>query len=101
MTSPSNPNSAAAQRARILEQLRRGPLSTLAARAELDVLHPAARIMELREEGYCIETLRTLEHSACGRPHRVARYVLVLNEGSQPLGLHLRQASASTWPAAR
>lgn len=73
----AHPNSAAAQRTRLLQQLLHGPMSTLDARAVLDVLHPAARIMELRAQGYTIETLRTRERSACGALHRVARYTLL------------------------
>lgn len=72
----SSPNSAAAQRERILSALRNGPLTTLQARSELDTLHPAARIQELRGEGHLITTVWTWDFSAAGFPHRVARYVL-------------------------
>ena len=42
-------NAAAAQRARILAHLQAGrPLTTIQARRELDVLHPCARVLELR-----------------------------------------------------
>ena len=73
----SSPNSAAAQRERILTALRNGPLTTLQARGELDTLHPAARIQELRSEGHLITTVWTWDFSAAGFPHRVARYVLM------------------------
>lgn len=69
-------NSAAAQRARILAALRVAPLSTLDARSSLDVLHPAARVMELRSEGHSIVTHWTTADNGEGRPHRVAKYEL-------------------------
>lgn len=72
----SSPNSAAAQRERILTALRNGPLTTLQARSELDTLHPAARVQELRAEGHIITTVWAWDFSASGFPHRVARYVL-------------------------
>lgn len=70
-------NSAAAQRARILAALRVSPISTLDARTSLDVLHPAARVMELRGEGYPIATHWATAENGAGRPHRVAKYVLM------------------------
>lgn len=69
-------NSAAAQRARILDALRVGPVTTLDARHRLDVLHPAARVMELRKFGQSIDTIWTTAENGEGRPHRVAKYVL-------------------------
>ncbi len=71
-----NPNSAAAQRQRLLQALRLGPVTTLQARAELDVLHPGGRVMELRRQGYRIATIRVREATDCGRVHNVARYLL-------------------------
>lgn len=70
-------NSAAAQRKRILDFLRKGPLDTLTARKELDVMHPAARVMELRKRGSGIITTKIDRESDCGKIHRVACYVLV------------------------
>ncbi|CAJ0867833.1 hypothetical protein R20233_01448 [Ralstonia sp. LMG 32965] len=72
----SSPNSNAAQRDRILTALRKGPLTTLQARSELDTLHPAARVQELRADGHLITTVWTWDFGASGFPHRVARYVL-------------------------
>lgn len=70
-------NSAAVQRQRIFNYLRSGKaLTTLEARATLDVLHPAARIMELRRQGWNIETVWTNDLSQAGKIHRVARYIL-------------------------
>lgn len=70
-------NSLAAQRNRILDFLRIRPLDTLTARKELDVMHPAARVMELRKRGFGIITIEIDRPSDCGKIHRVACYVLV------------------------
>lgn len=69
-------NSTAAQRNRILDYLRKRPLDTLKARKELDVMHPAARVMELRNRGVGIITIKIDKPSDCGKIHRVACYVL-------------------------
>lgn len=69
-------NTAAAQRNRILEFLRIQPLDTLTARKILDVMHPAARVMELRKHGEKIQTVKIDQASDCGEIHRVACYVL-------------------------
>lgn len=76
-------NTASAQRARLLDALRRESLTTLEARSKLDVLHPAARVMELRRQGYGIVTVWTVGMTTEGRPHRVARYILRQGEGTQ------------------
>jgi hypothetical protein len=52
-TGPAQPS--AAQRARLLAMLRRGPVSTLEAR-EAFIMSPAARIFELRQIGLEIVT---------------------------------------------
>lgn len=70
-------DSSAIQRPRLLEGLRLSPLSTLEIRRYLDILHPAGRVQELREEGHEIQTLRRTEISDVGLPHSVAVYVLV------------------------
>lgn len=69
-------NTATAQRDRLLTALRTGPITTLGARRELDVLHPGARIMELRKLGHRIATIWTMDLTSEGKPHRVAKYVL-------------------------
>jgi len=61
---------------RILAALRLFPLSTFEARNHLDVPHPAGRVQELRDAGNEIDTLRSQEESAAGRPHCIAVYVL-------------------------
>lgn len=74
----SNPSSTAhAQRVRLLDRLqRRGPLTTLDARLELDVLHPAMRILELRKLGHDIRTVWVQQSTAAGKVHRVGKYQL-------------------------
>ena len=70
--------SSEAQRARILAHLREHHrLTTLEARQWLSVMHPAARVRELRERGHRIETLWREDHDTAGNPHRVAEYVLM------------------------
>ncbi|WP_081723352.1 helix-turn-helix domain-containing protein [Paraburkholderia mimosarum] len=71
-------NDAAAQRSRVLDFLRRyGSLSTLDARHLIDVMHPAARVMELRRVGHEIATVWSDEMTPEGGKHRVARYHLM------------------------
>ncbi|MFT4063359.1 helix-turn-helix domain-containing protein [Paraburkholderia sp.] len=71
-------NDAAAQRSRILDFLRRyGSLSTLDVRHMIDVMHPAARVMELRRCGHEIVTVWSNEMTPEGGEHRVARYHLM------------------------
>ena len=69
-------NSAHAQRTRLLQALRRAPVSTIVARRELDILSPASRIIELRQRGFDIETFWQHEATDCGRTHRIGLYVL-------------------------
>lgn len=68
-------NSSEVQRARLIEALRQGTVSTLDARTSLDVMHPAGRVMELRRQGHSIETHWSTESTGATK-HRVARYVL-------------------------
>lgn len=74
-------NTASAQRKRILEFLHIPPLDTLTARKILDVMHPAARVMELRRHGEKIQTVKIDRASDCGEIHRVACYVLEAGAG--------------------
>lgn len=75
MTSQLNV-STAAQQARVLAALRNHSITTLDARRELDVLHPAQRILELRQKGYDIRTVWTTQATDAGVKHRMARYIL-------------------------
>ncbi len=46
------------------------------ARRDLDILSPAARVLELRRKGYRIDTVWIKQPTDCGKLHRVAKYVL-------------------------
>ena len=80
--SNNNSNSVEAQRDRILSYLRRGAgMSTIDARHLLDVLHPAARVMELRDHGFNIQTVWQRQETPEGGRHRVALYFLQSEAG--------------------
>lgn len=71
------PNNAASQRARILQWLRKGkPLTTIDARAHLQIMHPAQRVLELRGLGFPIETVWVMDETPEQGRHRVASYLL-------------------------
>lgn len=70
-------NDAATQRALLLAALQsHGVISTIEARAFLDILHPAGRIKELRGQGHNIVTLWADKPTEAGKLHRVAVYLL-------------------------
>lgn len=69
-------DSAHSQRLRLLERLKVAPVDTITARRDLDVMHPAARIMELKRRGNMIDTVRVGRTTDCGKVHSVALYVL-------------------------
>lgn len=77
-----NSNSAQAQRQRLMLRLKIAPVDTITARRELDVMHPAARIMELKKRGYRIDTVWVDRPTDCGKVHRVALYILQSGEMS-------------------
>jgi len=66
----------ASQRQRILQWLLTATLTTLQARKELDVMHPAMRILELRDQGHNIVTHWETVDTGKAK-HRVASYVLL------------------------
>lgn len=69
--------SASAQRARLLARLQVGPIDTLTARSELNILMPAARIKELKERGHPIFAQRITLADEQGRTHHgIALYYL-------------------------
>ena len=77
---PSNhtDNSAFSQRMKILDWFISKPsLTTEQARRELDVMHPAARVMELRAMGYNILTFWEVVPTASGKTRKIAKYVLL------------------------
>lgn len=74
-------NSLKHQREAILSYLRaHGSMTTLEARRNLDVLHPAGRIAELRRSGLEIDLVWVDDLSENGRPHKVGRYILNAGE---------------------
>ncbi len=76
--------SLAKQRAMILAALRAAASNgrtTIDLRHRTGVMHPAARVMELRQSGYEIQTRWDQDRTPDGVSHRVARYVLVKEAG--------------------
>jgi hypothetical protein len=70
----------AIQKARILKALQdvgSAGLSTIELREQYNVMHPAGRVQELRENGNRIDTVRTIDNNSFGFKHSVARYVLI------------------------
>ena len=68
---------ARAQRERIRERLKLGPLTTFEGREKLNVPHVAGRVHELRrDEGLSIKTEWSWEYAAGGSKHRIAIYTL-------------------------
>lgn len=72
--------STAVQQQRLLAALQEGPITTVQAREQYDVMHPAGRIKELRSRGFNILTCWRIVETIPGVKHRVARYVLVPGE---------------------
>jgi predicted ArsR family transcriptional regulator len=67
-------NNTQSQKRRLLEYLiKHQRITTLAARQQLDVMHPAARVQELRADGNNIVTFK--RH--IDNHHKVAEYVLL------------------------
>lgn len=51
--------------------------TSIEARRELDIMHPAARVQELRERGEKVVTHKSTEPTESGELHTVARYALL------------------------
>ncbi|WP_044041172.1 helix-turn-helix domain-containing protein [Caballeronia insecticola] len=73
-------NSAAAQRARLLRALKRGPVDTVHAYRKLDILHVPRRVFELREAGHSIVTSWVWRTTEQGERHRVGLYSLEVSQ---------------------
>jgi hypothetical protein len=73
------PNSAKAQRSRILDWLKRyESVTTIECQEILDIMRPAPRIFELRLRGHDIHTQPVRAETLQGCWHnRVARYILI------------------------
>ncbi|TVO78448.1 helix-turn-helix domain-containing protein [Sedimenticola selenatireducens] len=71
-------NSSDAQRQRLLNSLKKGPVTTLQARSELDILCPATRIYELRHDSRLNIIMHWVtQYTEQGHKHRVGEYVLM------------------------
>jgi len=56
-------------------------ITTLQARNELGIMHPAGRVQELRDAGNDIATHWQWEADATGKEHKQALYVLLSSNG--------------------
>lgn len=73
-----NPNNTSAfnQRGIVLQALLQGPKTTIELRYQWGIMHPAARIQELRGQGHLIHTIRTNSPTPDGIKHNaVAKYI--------------------------
>ena len=94
-TTPSNKtstlnfkdNSSSNQCLKILDWLfEKGNITTTQAREHLDVMSPAARILQLRKKGYQIDRPNDTWTSDHGINHKgVARYVLTQKQPVEPI----------------
>ena len=66
-----------AQLSRLLTVLRSGATTTVQLVREHDILHPPARILQLRKRGFDIKTVWVSAETLRGAVHRVGKYVLV------------------------
>lgn len=67
---------AESQMLRFLEAARTAPRTTVELSREFDILHPPARVLQLRKRGYEIDTLWVHVETEPGVLHRVGQYVL-------------------------
>jgi hypothetical protein len=73
-----NETSAINQRNIILDALKNSPKTTIELRRDYGLMQPAPRILELREQGHKINTVRTSGFTDDAIKHNgVAQYVLV------------------------
>lgn len=71
-------HTSAEQDRRLLVALRTGPVSSIQAANDLDIVHPPSTVRRLRRFGHHIATHWTYQATDAGRPpHRVAKYVLL------------------------
>jgi hypothetical protein len=71
------------QSARLLEALRRFPVTTFEAMRFLDVYHCPARVMQLRKAGHRITTHRQTVVTEAGVKHSVGLYSLESGVGHE------------------
>ncbi|MDI1308460.1 MAG: helix-turn-helix domain-containing protein [Methylotenera sp.] len=85
-------NSATNQCLKILDWLfEKGSITTAQAREYLDVMSPAARILQLKKVGYQIITIWDSWTSEHGIKHRIGRYVLTQK---QPINDNISEVQA-------
>ena len=72
----TNQNSTDRQNERVLDRLRRGPVTSCELIRDLDIIRPSARIYDLRKDGHQIVTAWDWDR-VNGTDHRVGRYVLL------------------------
>lgn len=68
------------QRQDLIDELKKRDVSTIDARDELNIMHPAGRIKELREEGHNISIKLIWQDDKAGRPHKIGLYHLEREE---------------------
>jgi len=76
MTKKNYSINAESQRNRLLARLLISPITTLQARAELDIMNPSQRVFELKALGHNIKTHRETVDTGKAK-HRMASYVLL------------------------
>lgn len=76
MTTATLSTATEAQLQRVLDRLKRGPVTTLELRVEQDVIHPPGRIAELRKRGHSISTFMVDRQTDAGAWHKVGMYRL-------------------------
>lgn len=82
-----NNTSSKSQCARLLKRLQQSRITTFEARSELNIMHPSARIQELKAAGHDIHTqeLDAYDNNGCKHP-RVAHYTLISLAGNSTDG---------------
>lgn len=74
---PLDSHTTAAQAQRMIQALKSGPVSSIEAAQQLDIVHPPSTIRHLRRLGWGILTEWCYQSAGPGRrPHRVGLYVL-------------------------
>lgn len=85
--------SMAAQCARLLDALRRGPVSCIYAREALDIFQPNTRITDLRQQGCEIRTRRERVQDQRGNWHYVGVWSLISEPTPAQQSLNIEEAS--------
>jgi hypothetical protein len=78
----TNPTGLSQQAIKVLSALRNGSMTSSEIYHDVGVIHPPARIYDLREAGFQILTIWDIDHLPAGDAHRVGRYVLIAEPAS-------------------